>query len=49
MIRLLHGVLPTCEKIDRLVKIESENSVYYKEKYGFHANKGQCPCCGKET
>ena len=35
--------------MDRLVKIESENSVYYKEKYRFHANEGQCLCCGKET
>ena len=49
MVRLLHGALPTCEKMDRLVKTESENSVYYKEKYGFHANEGQCPCCGKKT
>ena len=49
MVRLLHGALPTCEKMDRLVKSERENSVYYKEKYGYHANEGQCPCCGKET
>ena len=48
MVRLMHGALPTCEKMDRLVKAEQENSNYYKEKYGYHANEGMCPCCGKE-
>ena len=49
MVRLLHGALPTCENMDRLVKTKSENSVYYKEKQGFHASEGQCSCYGKET
>ena len=40
---------PPVKKMDRLVKTESENSVYYKEKYRFHVNEGQCSCCGKET
>ena len=48
MVRLLHGALPTCEKMDRLVKSERENSVYYKEKYRYHANEGQCSYCGKK-
>ena len=39
MVRLLHGALPTCEKMDRLVKSERENSVYYKEKYGYNVNE----------
>jgi len=52
MMRMLHGTLPTCEKIDRLVQIEKSNgrsSTFYKDKYERHTNEGLCPCCLQET
>src|SRR5271163_859911 len=47
MMRMLHGTLPTCEKIDRLVQIEKSNvrsSTFYKDKYERHTNERLCPC-----
>jgi len=51
MMRMLHGTLPTCEKIDRLVQIEKNsayNSTFYTDKYDKHTNEGLCPCCFQE-
>lgn len=51
MVRMLHGALPTCEKMNRLVmdEIDKGKSSYYTEKYGYYSNEGMCPCCGKEV
>ena len=48
MMRMLHGTLPTCEKIDRLVQIEKNsayNLTFYTYKYDKHTNERLCPCC----
>ena len=49
MMRMIHGTLPTCEKINRLVEVEklSNNNGYYQTKYQKHTNEGLCPCCGQ--
>ena len=44
MIRMIHGSLPTCEKMDRLVKASRD---FFTEKYARVANDGLCPCCGE--
>ena len=51
MIRMIHGSLPTCNKINRLVESESNRpygNQFYTEKYSQHANNGLCPCCNTE-
>jgi hypothetical protein len=52
MSRMIHGLLPTCEKITRLIEVEQRNEKRYKDyfldKYGKSANKGMCPCCEEE-
>src|SRR5271163_4144405 len=52
MMRMIHGTLPTCEKINKLVQIEKSNgrsSTFYKDKYERHTNERLCPCCLQET
>src|SRR5271163_1323084 len=52
MMRMLHGTLLTCEKINRLVQIEKSNGrsfTFYKDKYERHTNKELCSCCLQET
>ena len=52
MMRMLHETMPTCEKINRLVNIESNNTKsnnYYTNKYDRYTNGGLCPCCLQET
>lgn len=53
MVRMVHGTLPTCEKLNRLVKKEQKNTsennkYYYTNKYGTKTNDGMCPCCGED-
>jgi len=47
MIRMIHGALPTCSKMKRLVDSELTKigRSYYTEKYGNVTNGGMCPCC----
>ena len=52
---MIHGGLPTCEKMDRLVSAEKSNnnkynteSTFFSKKYEKVTNNGDCPCCGKE-
>ena len=48
MVKMLHGSLPTCEKMNRLVETEmygNYSSSFYTEKYGRVTNEGYCPCC----
>ncbi len=52
MVRMIHGSLPTCEKMNNLVQNELEhpnNQRFYADKYEHVANEGLCPCCHKET
>jgi hypothetical protein len=44
MIRMIHGSLPTCEKINRLVQASPD---FFSEKYAKVTNNGLCPCCGE--
>jgi hypothetical protein len=52
MSRMIHGSLPTCAKINRLIEVEQRNKKRYKDyfldKYGKSANEGMCSCCRKE-
>ena len=52
MIRMIHGGLPTCEKMNRLVSAEKSNnskynteSTFFSKKYEKVTNNGDCPCC----
>ena len=52
MMRMIHGALPTYEKINRLIIAEQHNSNgksnYYTNKYEKSANDGMCPCCREQ-
>jgi hypothetical protein len=52
MSRMIHGSLPTCEKINQLIEVEQRNEKRYKDyfldKYRKSIDKGMCPCCGEE-
>ena len=51
MMRMIHGTLPTCEKLDRLVytnKTTGQTNEFYAKKYLKYTNNGMCPCCNAE-
>ena len=54
MVKMIHESLPTCEKINNIVKKENrygynnENG-FYTKRYGKYTNDGLCPCCGQEN
>ena len=51
MIRMIHGSIPTCEKINRIVNSEKDShygSTFYQDKYSKYTNEGLCPCCNEQ-